>query len=128
MSADNYDPHLALAVRADLLSQEDYDFYVNFKDGDDIDRYDRIYSVRKNAKTTTYSAAYGVGKTKLAKTAGVSVKEAETLLDGFWKLNWSVKQFASEQKVKVVNGQMWVLNPVSDLWIVYVRREIFFPA
>lgn len=72
--------------------------------------------MRKKAKTTTYSATYGVGKAKLARTAGITESEAKKLLDGFWKLNWAVEEFSKSLQVKTVDGQMWVKNPVSGFW------------
>lgn len=78
--------------------------------------FNRLTGIRKKAKTTTYSATYGVGKAKLARTAGTTEKEAQILLDGFWKMNWAVEAFADDAKVKTVGGQMWVWNPVSQFW------------
>lgn len=78
--------------------------------------FDRLTKIRKKAKTTTYSATYGVGKAKLARTAGISEAEAKKLLDGFWKLNWAVEEFSKSLEVKTVGGQMWVKNPVSGFW------------
>lgn len=76
----------------------------------------KIKAVRKKAKVVTYSAMYGVGKTKLAREIEGSAKEAENLLEGFWKLNWAIKKVASQQKVKIVGGKMWLQNPVSGFW------------
>jgi len=78
--------------------------------------FDGLTKVRKKAKTTTYSATYGVGKAKLARTAGISEVEAKKLLEGFWKLNWAVEEFSKSLEVKTVGGQMWVKNPVSGFW------------
>ena len=115
-SKPDYDPHLKLAVVAGTLSQEDYEFYVNDGKEKDNDRYKRIHGVRKKAKTVTYSALYGVGKAKLARTTGMSEQEAEKLLKAFWKINWAVLEVASNAEKKTVNGQMWVRNPVNNYW------------
>lgn len=71
---------------------------------------------RKKAKVVTYSATYGVGKAKLARSSGMTEQEAKELLDSFWELNWAVRQFAKDQEVKTVGGQMWVKNPVNKFW------------
>jgi DNA polymerase I-like protein with 3'-5' exonuclease and polymerase domains len=78
--------------------------------------FSRLTEIRKKAKTTTYSATYGVGKTKLARTAGIPEVEAVKLLEGFWKLNWAVEVFSKKLEVKTLGGQMWVKNPVSGFW------------
>jgi DNA polymerase I-like protein with 3'-5' exonuclease and polymerase domains len=75
-----------------------------------------LTALRKKAKVVTYSATYGVGKAKLARSSGMTEQEAQGLLESFWKLNWGVRQFAKDQTVKTVNGQMWVKNPVNGFW------------
>ena len=109
MSQDGFDPHLDLAKHAGAVSQ------------DDIDAYNRgekpeLKAMRKNFKVVNYSATYGVGSPKLSRTTGLSVKEAQKLLDAYWERNWSVKKFAEDQKVRKINGEMWVQNPVSKFW------------
>lgn len=85
-----------------------------------------LTQIRKKAKTTTYSATYGVGADKLSRTAGTSKEEATTLLEGFWKLNWAVKAFAESQEIKTVAGQMWVRNPVNGYWYTLrFKKDIF---
>jgi DNA polymerase I-like protein with 3'-5' exonuclease and polymerase domains len=75
-----------------------------------------IKGVRKKAKTVSYSAMYGVGAAKLAREIESTKQEAQELLDGFWKLNWSIKEVASRQKIKILGTSMWIYNPVSGLW------------
>lgn len=75
-----------------------------------------ITAKRKKAKVVTYSATYGVGKAKLARSSGMTEDEAQELLDSFWRLNWAVKKFAESQEIKTVNGQMWIKNPVNGFW------------
>lgn len=80
--------------------------------------FNKLSSVRKKAKVVSYSAMYGVGKAKLARTTGMSELEAGKLLDAFWKINWTVKATADEalKTVRTVDDQMWILNPVSGFW------------
>lgn len=82
----------------------------------DEERYKRIHAIRKKAKVVTYSAMYGVGKAKLARTTGMKEREADALLKAFWKINWAVREVAAAAEVKTVDGQMWVKNPVSNFW------------
>jgi DNA polymerase I-like protein with 3'-5' exonuclease and polymerase domains len=63
-----------------------------------------------------YASVYGVGKTKLSRTTGMDITEAGKLIQSYWDRNWAVKEFASDQTVKTVGGQMWVKNPVNKFW------------
>lgn len=118
MSVKGFDEHLDLAVRAGYITSDDYDFYTRSDEDtvNDIDRYKAIKKVRKKFKPVNYSAVYGVGKAKLSRTTGMTQAEAGVLLEAYWERNWAVKKFASEQKIKPVAGQMWVLNPVNGFW------------
>jgi len=77
---------------------------------------DRLTEIRKKAKVVTYSAVYGVGKQKLARETGMTVKEAGGLLEAYWKRNWAVKKVAQDQYTKEVGGYTWLKNPVSGFW------------
>jgi DNA polymerase I-like protein with 3'-5' exonuclease and polymerase domains len=117
MSAEGYDPHLKLLVIAGQITEEDYNFYVNYREGvDDSARYKSLNAKRKKAKVVNYSSLYGVGKAKLARSSGMTEKEAASLLDAFWDLNWSIKEVAANMTVRTISGQMWILNPVSKFW------------
>lgn len=82
----------------------------------DKERFKRIHAIRKKAKIVTYSAMYGVGKAKLARSTGMSEFEAKKLLDAFWKINWAVVEISKSADVKTVDGSMWIKNPVSGFW------------
>jgi hypothetical protein len=109
MSQDGFDPHLDLAKHAGRISQGDIDDYNQGTRPD-------IKSLRKNFKVVNYSATYGVGAPKLSRETGMNVREAQALLDAYWERNWSVKAFAEAQKIRRINGEMWVQNPVSKFW------------
>jgi DNA polymerase I-like protein with 3'-5' exonuclease and polymerase domains len=79
--------------------------------------FKQLSSERKRAKVVNYSATYGVGKVKLARSTGMSEKDAAQLLEGFWKMNWSVKAVADQTQVRRIGGKMWLYNPVSRFWI-----------
>lgn len=86
----------------------------------------RITSIRKKAKVVTYSATYGVGKVKLARSTGMSEDEAAKLIRAFWDLNWSVEKVAETSTVRIIGGQMWLYNPVSRFWIsLRYKKDIF---
>mgnify|MGYP001174761037 FL=1 len=109
MSQEGFDPHLDLALHANAVSQIEIDEY-------NAGRNDQLKDLRKDFKVVNYSATYGVGKAKLARTTGMSEEAAQELLDAYWKRNWSVKAFIDNQKVRKINDEMWVQNPVSKFW------------
>jgi len=76
----------------------------------------KIDLARKKGKATNYSATYGAGPATIARSAGISVAEAELLHKAYWKLNWSVTAVAEQMKVKSIGGQKWLFNPVSKMW------------
>jgi len=110
-----------------MITKEDSDFYKEFNRIKDADKYHKfteeeekrykgINKVRKDAKQVNFSAVYGVGPPKLSLTTGWAIEKASTMLQVYWKRNWSVKVIAKETYHKVVDGQMWLWNPVSELW------------
>jgi DNA polymerase I-like protein with 3'-5' exonuclease and polymerase domains len=139
LSDPDYDSHTQLAIFAGMMSQEDEDFYKWYKKGtkdrstlpvfykvyndEEIsEQFSRLNIIRNKAKTTSYSALYGVGKKKLAKELKISEKESQQLLDGYWKLNQAVKIFSSQCEVKTVRNQMWVKNPLNGYFYT-LRKE-----
>jgi hypothetical protein len=108
MSVEGYDPHLQLAKFAGACTQEDIDQHTaGTKD---------MSPLRKNYKAVNYSAIYGVGAQKLARTTGMGQQEAKRLIEAYWKRNWAVKKVAESQKVREIGGELWMRNPVSGFW------------
>jgi DNA polymerase I-like protein with 3'-5' exonuclease and polymerase domains len=89
----------------------------NLPDEEQEKLYKSLVGLRKKAKVVTYSAMYGIGAGKLARQLEMPQAEAQKLLDGFWKLNWAVKEVTSKAKIKLMGNSMWVYNPVSGFWI-----------
>ena len=108
MSQEGFDPHLDLAKHAGAVTQDQIDKHNSGESS--------LKSLRKNYKVVNYSATYGVGAAKLSRETGMSVSEASALLDAYWERNWAVKQFAEDQKIRKIDGEMWVQNPVSKFW------------
>jgi hypothetical protein len=128
MSVPGFDEHLDLAVRAGYINKDDYSFYTRADEDtvNDVARFKSIKKVRKKFKPVNYSAVYGVGVPKLSRTTGMSPSEAKVLLDAYWERNWAVRQFAKDQQVKTVAGQMWVKNPVNGFWYTLrYEKDIF---
>jgi hypothetical protein len=131
MSKPGFDPHLDLAKTAGRITPEDLETYTLYKKAKDLakavaDVVYRVGKIRKPFKAVNYSAIYGVGKVKLARTMGTTEKEADTLLTAYWKRNWAVKKIAEEQRVRRIGDQMWLYNPVSQFWYsLRFEKDIF---
>ena len=78
--------------------------------------FKRLKAVRSQYKAVNYSAVYGVGKAKLARTLDISAKEAAKLIEDYWKRNFSVRKAGERFEMKTVGPYMWVKNPVSGFW------------
>jgi len=78
--------------------------------------FKKIEAIRKGYKAVNYAAVYGSGVPTLARTAKCSQERAASLLEAYWKRNWSVRAIAEEQVVKICNKSKWLYNPVSRLW------------
>lgn len=126
MNTEGYDPHLDLAIDAGRLSQEDYDYYVNCTD-ESQDRFKKIKSIRKPMKTVNYACQYSVGSKTLSRNSGMTVKEAQELIDVYWKKNWAVNKVAKEQYVKTLkDGSMYLKNPINGFYYsLRYEKDIF---
>ena len=108
MSVEGFDPHLDLAKHAKFVTQRQIDQH----NRGEID----LKPIRKNFKVVNYSATYGVGAEKLSRETGMPINKAKKLLDAYWERNWSVKQFAEDQKIRTIGEEMWIQNPISKFW------------
>lgn len=132
-SEPGYDPHLDLAVKAGMCTDQEYEFYKKAKElGEDklTDKerslLKKITAIRKKAKVVTYSATYGVGKVKLSRSTGMPEEDAERLLKAFWEINWAIKAVAESSQIRKIGGAMWLYNPVSRFWInLRYERDTF---
>lgn len=88
--------------------------------------FKRLSEVRGNAKLCNFSSIYGVGDHSLSASLGVPREEARSMIDAFWVRNWSVEMVAKNTTTQVVNKQMWLLNPVANMWYsVRTKKDIF---
>ena len=120
-----YDPHLAMAKFAGFISEEEENFY-KWYDSRDKDhvftseekaKFKELKNIRHKAKTTNFSAIYGVGVKKLSDTSKIPIEQAKVLLELYWKRNKSVLLATKNFNIKELdNDTMWILNPVSKLY------------
>jgi hypothetical protein len=119
MQVEGFDPHLDLALSAGAVTQEQVDAY---KSGEDKS----ITSIRHTYKGGNYACTYGAGVVTLSRQLGISKSEATKIHKAYWNRNWSLKQIAKDSKVKAVDGNLWLLNPVSKLWYpLRAEKDIF---
>ena len=88
----------------------------NLPEKEQKELFNRIKEVRNLAKTVNFSSIYGAGPVKIASTTGMPLNKAYSLHKAYWELNWSVKQIAKDTRHKIVNGKMWLYNPVSGFY------------
>ena len=108
MSCEGFDPHLDLAKHAGAVTQADIDRHTS----GEID----LSALRKGYKAANYACVYGVGPATLSRQTGMTQGEAKKLIDAYWKRNWAVKKAADSQRVREIDGQMWIRNPLSGFW------------
>lgn len=108
MMADDYDPHLTTALASGLITPTEFNEYMSGN------KQPNVAAARAIGKSTNYAAVYGSGAETLARTSGMSVAQAKVSLEGYWKLNWSVKAIADDQCVTTDSlGKTWLVNPVN---------------
>lgn len=134
MAAD-FDPHLAIAVIAGLMTEAESKFYKWVKAGrlvvtdtssfeklaalsiDEQDhKFHELDKVRAISKNTNYACQYGAGIKTVARTAKVSEAVAKRLHTGYHKLNWSIAKISGMTTVKKTSFGDWQLNPINKFW------------
>jgi hypothetical protein len=127
MRTEGFDPHIDIGLLAGLITQEEADLFKFVESLSDQEKKDieegkaKIYKIvkkkRGTAKQVNFACVYGAGAPKIAETAKISLVEAELLHSIYWKRNWAVKEIAKHVKVKTIDGQMWLFNPLSGFWM-----------
>jgi hypothetical protein len=147
MNTKGFDAHLDIGLSAKMFSKSEVNFFKWYKSWEKDkneelipedyknatmlqmeELYGKLTKKRHVAKTVNYACTYGAGANKISESAKIPVKEAEGIIDAYWKRNWSVKQYAEDRKVKNVDGKDWVYNPYSKLWLYLTSDHIKFSA
>jgi len=108
MLRDDYDPHLFLARAAGAISQSEYDAYIA---GDKT-----VKPIRDIYKNGNYACQYNAYPPRLAITCGISLQKAKKLFEDYWELNWAIKEVSANQRVKEIDEELWLWNPVSRFY------------
>lgn len=114
MNTKGFDSHLDIAVLAGLLTKEQVENHKN--------KTEDYSEIRQKAKVVNFSATYKVGAATLARNGGFKLSFAKKLLDTFWKRNNAILKVENDLEIKELNGQKWLLNPVSKFWYT-LRNE-----
>lgn len=120
-----YDSHIETAVASGLMSAEDAKWYLAQKNEEykqDEEKFKSLGVIRDKAKSTSYSAQYGVGAKTLSIRLKVKQSVAKALLDGYWRENAELKAVEKTFQIKESLGIMWVKNPYNKFW--YELRHI----
>lgn len=145
LNQPGYDAHLTIALLGGFMDQGDVDFYKWFSEFQGVGegcpdkyknlsidemkiQYKALSKIRKSSKVVNYSATYSASAKKIAESGGMSLKEATTLRDAFWELNWSVRKFAEDLKTKEVEGKTFIWNPYTKLYLFLSSEHIRFSA
>lgn len=108
MRQPGFDPHLDIALQANMLTKQQVEDHKLGKE--------KQAKIRWNAKRVNFAATYGAGIPKIVLTSGMDVSIATTLHRAYWKRNWAIKKIAKDAYWKEVDGEMWLYNPVSQFW------------
>lgn len=121
MSKEGFDPHLDLAKFAGAVTN---DQIIQYNKGNPDFKF--VKDLRKGYKAANYACVYGVQSETLSRDLGTSKKEAQVLIDQYWERNWSVLKVVDSITTKTVDGEMWLFNPVSELWYSLRHKKDIF--
>ena len=145
MNRPGWDAHLDLGVRSGIISQEESDFFRWYKTKDKkkeglpeifkvytdeelSEQFEKVSKKRATSKTGNYALTYGCGVPKLKESTGLTTKDAKTLFDGYWGRNWSVKKYAEDRAVRMVDGKAWIWNPITNFYYFLASEKDRFSA
>jgi len=145
LNTPGYDAHLAIGLKAGFLSQDEVDFFNWYKkdnkDREDLPEIFKVYNddelseqfkkvskVRKSSKVVNYACTYSASPKKIAETAEIPLKEAQTLHKAYWDTNISIRQYTDSLVVKTVDNRNWIYNPFTKLWLILTADHIKFSA
>ena len=109
MGKPTFDEHLDLAMQAGEVTQQDI---LDYKDG----IAPHIKPIRSKFKPVNYGCVYGVQKQTLSLQSGMTQKEAQKMIDTYWERNWAVLEVVETLDIVEVDGEMWQLNPLNNLY------------
>lgn len=79
-------------------------------------KFIELKAIRSVAKNANYASQYLAGPKRISLTAGISLDDAKNLYKAYWNKNWAWREVSKQIKVKEVDGEKWLWNPVSNFW------------
>lgn len=145
MNRPGWDAHLDIGIKSGMISPEESDFFrwyksknrdpkdmpeifKVYKDEELSEQFEIISKKRAIAKTGNYALTYGCGVPKLMESTSLKRKDAQILFNGYWDRNWSVKKYAEDRAVKVVDGKSWIWNPITNFYYFLASEKDRFSA
>ena len=132
MRVPGFDAHLDIALLAELVTSEEVQFFKDYKNKkiektpENERLYHEIGEKRYKGKRTNFACVYGAGPPKLMDVLNVPLDFATKLHTTYWKRNKAVKDVSANVITKLVNGNMWLYNPVSTFWYpLRYEKDIF---
>lgn len=125
MSDPSFDPHLDLAILADLMTEEEANKYkelagriekgekLNKKDKEE---YKRLKEVRFKAKTANYSLTYKSGVEALARNSNWKLMVARRVHIAYWRRNKAILDIENDCIIQEIGARKWLQNPISGFW------------
>lgn len=90
--------------------------------------FEEITKKRHVSKTSNYALTYNCAPPTLAASAKISLGEAEKIHKAYWDMNWAVKDYTDSLETKEIDGETWIYNPASRLWLYLASDHIKFSA
>lgn len=122
LNTPDYDPHLDLAFLAGAVNEQQVrEYKAGLKATTSY-----VKPIRAIYKNGNYACQYGAGIPRLMVTCGTDRETATRIHETYWKRNWAIKAIASEQEIKKVGDQMWLLNPINGFYYsLRYEKDIF---
>lgn len=135
--SEDFDPHLDIALEANLVTSDEVNFYKIEKEGfmkqdypntdhlnlllnmSEVEKSEKIKSISKTrsaGKQGNYASQYGASGKTVARAAGVSEKIGNMIVKAYRSRNWTIDVIAKEQKVKRTSYGRYQLNPLNNIW------------
>lgn len=139
MRTPGFDPHLDIALLANIISKDDVEFYKSFKaeqaTSEDKQRYSHIKTLRSKAKQVNFASTYSASPPKIQQLLQSDLKFAENLHSIYWTRNIGIKKTVACLKEKWIElpfatpiKQRYIFNPVSKFWMILRHEKDKFSA
>lgn len=139
LNSVGYDPHLDIAVLAGGITEEESKWYKEINGLSDAQQvefwtknpslkneFKRLKTLRSIFKNGNYACQYGAGIPRLMITCGINREDATKLHKAYWDRNWAIKAVSRDARVKTIDGQMWLFNPINSFWYsLRFEKDIF---